>query len=85
MTSRLNELLEVREEGREAGSGVTGMRQEREEAEVVTENLLREESSSAEYFVAKMISISVQFQDRKYFIPPNCPSINGQFSIFYLE
>lgn len=60
----------MREEGREAGSGVTGMRQEREEAEVVTEeDLLRDESSSAEYFVAKMISISVHFQDRKYFIP----------------
>ena len=77
VTSRLNELLDVREPGRDPGSGMTGKRQEREEVEVVTE------SSSTEHFVAKLISISVHFQDRKYFIPSNCPSINGQFDIFY--
>ena len=78
VSSRLKEPLEVRELGSEAGSVMETGRRQRDEAEVVMEDV----SSSTAHLLAKLSLISVQLRDRECFIPINCLSINGRFFIF---
>ena len=81
VSSRLNEPLEVRELGSEAGSVMETGRRQRDEAEVVMEDV----SSSTAHLLAKLSLISVQLRDRECFIPINCLSINGRFFIFLVS